>query len=197
MDDYYNLVTQLVEGFAFMHEHGIAHRDFNERNIVAQWTGLNHQWLIADYEQSVLVNVPGPWTMRHSTLDDRRTFDEYGRRYDPFAADIRRLGFTIESLTFALSGSGDPQWLHRHEGDYLLLLGEMQILDPTFIPPQPNITTVQRRVSSNFYPPKESALSGYMSYARSASETVANGGVLQVLGTAAVLVVTQRYLGRR
>ncbi|KIO20121.1 hypothetical protein M407DRAFT_245952 [Tulasnella calospora MUT 4182] len=195
MKDYYEFVTQLVEGFAFMHEHGIAHRNFNERNIVARWTGLDHQWLIADYELSVLVHVPGPRTTRPSTLRESKSFTTLGRRYDPSAADIRSLGSTIESLTSALSKSSDPQWFRAPEGDYMLLLGEMQVLDPK-IGNQPTITTVQRRVSSNFYPPNESALSQCISYIRGASETVVARPDV-VLGAAAGLLATQRYFVRR
>ncbi|KIY53230.1 hypothetical protein FISHEDRAFT_33704, partial [Fistulina hepatica ATCC 64428] len=129
LDDVLDIIMQALEGIAFIHEHGVAHRDCFLDNFLQQWypntavlppTVVRPRVYLIDFETSVCFSGDTPASERRVSdhpMEARGSVPEHYSRppapelktraerpYDPFALDIwqlgRQLDFMRVSVTF-------------------------------------------------------------------------------------------------
>ncbi|KIY53229.1 hypothetical protein FISHEDRAFT_33558, partial [Fistulina hepatica ATCC 64428] len=123
LDDVLDIIMQALEGIAFIHEHGVAHRDCFFDNFLQQWypntavlppTVVRPRVYLIDFETSVCFSDDTPVSERRVSdhpMEARGSDPEhYGRPpapelktrverlYDPFALDIWQLGRELDFM---------------------------------------------------------------------------------------------------
>lgn len=96
-------VRQLVTGVAYLHRHGVAHRDLKLENVTTDATGRVR---IIDFGLALKLKPDevGRRCVRHKVGSTAYAAPEVHhaserRQYDPFAADVWALGITIFAFT--------------------------------------------------------------------------------------------------
>ncbi|KIY47824.1 hypothetical protein FISHEDRAFT_44544, partial [Fistulina hepatica ATCC 64428] len=123
LDDVLDIIMQALEGIAFIHEHGVAHRDCFLDNFLQQWypstavlppTVVRPRVYLIDFETSVCFPDATPASERRMSdhpMEARGSVPEHYARprapelktraerpYDPFALDIWQLGRQLDFI---------------------------------------------------------------------------------------------------
>lgn len=90
-------LTLFTQGVAFLHEHGIAHRDLNPNNIV--WNPSTGRVFIIDFDLSLHLDPPQLIVNSSGTKGYIAPEVEVkDKPHDPFKADLWSLGATLTEL---------------------------------------------------------------------------------------------------